>query len=158
MPQTIIAWDSFQARARPLPRLPRRARGSLEQPPKTSPNGANNDCPRLRCRRQPSDQPQDREGGRPGSASNANRARRRGDRMNTTAAHVVARRLKGDMAARRWRHTAMTSPLTENTGTRPPFAWTKVKFLRYLIVPSGLGEISRSLGCCNEVPPTGPLT
>src|SRR5215471_15657797 len=69
MPPTIIAWDSFQARARPLPRLPRRARGSLKRPPKTSPNGANNDCPRLRCRRQPSDQPQDREGGRPGSAS-----------------------------------------------------------------------------------------
>jgi hypothetical protein len=35
------------------------------------------------------------------NASNANRARRRGDRMNTTAAHVVARRLEGDMAARR---------------------------------------------------------
>ena len=45
MPPTIIAWDSFQARARPLPRLPRRARGSLKGPPKTSPNGANNDCP-----------------------------------------------------------------------------------------------------------------
>jgi putative ABC transport system substrate-binding protein len=40
MPPTIIAWDSFQARARPLPRLPRRARGSLKRPPKTSPNGA----------------------------------------------------------------------------------------------------------------------
>src|SRR5215471_11762470 len=60
MPPTIIAWDSFQARARPLPRLPRRARGSLKRPPKTSPNGANNDCPRLWCRRQPSDQPQDK--------------------------------------------------------------------------------------------------
>src|SRR6516164_2261775 len=60
MPPTIIAWDSFQARARPLPRLPRRARGSLKRPPKTSPNGGNNDLSRLRCRRRPSDQPQNR--------------------------------------------------------------------------------------------------
>src|SRR5262245_14376182 len=81
MPPTIIAWDSFQARARPLPRLPRRARGSLEQPPKTSPNGANNDCPRLRCRRQPSDQPQDRQGAWPRSTADTARPRRRGDRM-----------------------------------------------------------------------------
>src|SRR5215831_15952811 len=82
MPPTIIAWDSFQARARPLPRLPRRARGSLEQPPKTSPNGANNDCPRLRCRRQPSDQPQDRQGAQPRSAFELARPRRRDDRVN----------------------------------------------------------------------------
>src|SRR5499425_2433355 len=81
MPPTIIAWDSFQARARPLPRLPRRALRSLERPPTQSPNGANNDYPRLRCSRQPSDQPQDREGAWPRSAADAARPRRRGDRM-----------------------------------------------------------------------------
>ena len=48
---TITAWDCFRARARPLPRSPRRARGPHKRPPKTSANGANNDCPRLRCRR-----------------------------------------------------------------------------------------------------------
>jgi AAA domain len=46
-PPTITAWDSFRARAKPLLRLPRRARGSSTRPPKTSPNGAKNDFPRL---------------------------------------------------------------------------------------------------------------
>jgi hypothetical protein len=46
-PPTITDWGCFRARARPLPRSPRRARGSPNRPPKTSPNGANNDCPRL---------------------------------------------------------------------------------------------------------------
>src|SRR5260370_37254282 len=46
----ITAWDCFGARARPLPRSPRRARGSPKRPSKIRPTGANNDCPRLRCR------------------------------------------------------------------------------------------------------------
>src|SRR6266481_6875366 len=46
-PPTITAWDCFRARAKPLPRLPRRARGSSTRPPKTSPNRAKNDFPRL---------------------------------------------------------------------------------------------------------------
>jgi hypothetical protein len=47
MPPTITALDCFRARVGPLPRLPRRARGSPRRPPKTSPNGTNNDFPRL---------------------------------------------------------------------------------------------------------------
>src|SRR5262249_49996609 len=46
-PPTITAWDCFGARAKPLPRLPPRARGSPIRPPKASPNGTNNDFPRL---------------------------------------------------------------------------------------------------------------
>src|SRR5215831_20063007 len=99
MPPTILAWDSFQARARPLPRLPRCARGSLKRPPKTSPNGANNDCPRLRRRRQPSDQSQDRKGARPRCAADSARPRRRGDRMSNC--HLVAGRSLIDLVASR---------------------------------------------------------
>src|SRR5258708_1523653 len=41
---TITAWGYFRALARPLPRLPRHARGSAKRPPKPSPHGTNNDC------------------------------------------------------------------------------------------------------------------
>src|SRR6476660_7626176 len=35
-PPTITAWDYFRARAKPLPRSPRRARGSPKTSPKTA--------------------------------------------------------------------------------------------------------------------------
>src|SRR5262249_24986927 len=44
-PPTITAWDYFRTRAKPLPRSPRRARGSPETSLKTSPSEA--DTPRL---------------------------------------------------------------------------------------------------------------
>src|SRR5215831_16132198 len=44
----------------------------------------------------------------------------------------------------------MISPLTENTGTRPLSLGRRSSFRGKLIAPSGLGEISRSLWCCNR--------
>src|SRR5262249_11668670 len=46
-PPPITAWDYFRARAMQLRRLPRRPGGSTTRPPKASPNGTNNDFPRL---------------------------------------------------------------------------------------------------------------
>src|SRR6266436_1289995 len=84
-PPMITAWDCFGARARPLPRSPRRARGSPKRPSKIRPTGANNDCPRLRCRhlQVPINLNTAKAIGL--DISNHVHPRRRGDRMNRRA-------------------------------------------------------------------------
>src|SRR5215813_1970551 len=56
---------------------PRVAQTAAEDKPERS-------CPRLRCRRRPSDQPQDRQSARLRNSGDAARPRRRGDRMKQT--------------------------------------------------------------------------
>src|SRR5262252_474155 len=78
MPPTITAWDCFRARARQLPRSPRRARGLPKRPLKTSPPTMTAGADQIRA----GDQPQDRESAGPHRAADAAHPRRRGDRMS----------------------------------------------------------------------------